>query len=142
MAFADCTALKSISLPSSVEILSRECFSGCTSLDSLIFESGSELKRIEAKAFARCSSLQSICIPQSLNALCKSWALGSSLQTVVFESAASLAALIEGNDADLNGAFEIKILTYDCDLDLEGYSVDDRQTIDGFVHLVRKGSLP
>ena len=34
--FEDCKALKSITLPSTVEVIPTSCFSGCTSLEEII----------------------------------------------------------------------------------------------------------
>jgi hypothetical protein len=39
--------LVEIVIPSSVEMLGERCFSGCRSLSSITFESGSRLSRIE-----------------------------------------------------------------------------------------------
>jgi hypothetical protein len=53
-----------------IESLGHGCFSLCSWLSSLSFESGSKLRRIEARAFSDCSELQSICIPASVEILC------------------------------------------------------------------------
>jgi hypothetical protein len=45
--FCDCSSLKSICVPSSVRILCSGCFSECTSLRCLTFETDSRLKRME-----------------------------------------------------------------------------------------------
>jgi hypothetical protein len=77
-AFAGCSALESINIPASVTVLEFGCFSGfgsnkiCMVKDSLVsvtFESGSELRKIEAFAFAGRVSLVSICIPASVEIL-------------------------------------------------------------------------
>jgi hypothetical protein len=46
-----------------IAILNTGCFYSCKSLCSLVFESGSQLTRIEANALCGCSSLKSICLP-------------------------------------------------------------------------------
>jgi hypothetical protein len=66
----------------------------------------------------------------------KNWTSDDSLHTLVFESAASLQRMIENGNADLGDAFEIEILTRDCELHLDGYSVDDRD-VESSVHLVK-----
>jgi hypothetical protein len=54
-----------IEIPRTIEILGSFCFASCQSVSSISFESGSQLKRIEAFAFLS-SSLQSIVIPRSV----------------------------------------------------------------------------
>jgi dextranase len=62
------SGLPGIVLPSSVEVLGEWCFSGCPSLTSITFESGSKLQRIEESAF-KGSGLLSIEIPSSVEVL-------------------------------------------------------------------------
>jgi hypothetical protein len=132
-AFCLCSSVQSICLPASVEILCDNCFSDCKALSSLTFESGSKLSRIEPEVFSGCYSLMSIIIPRSVTALLKNWASHSSLRALAFESGASLQAMIENGNADLGDSFEIEILTCDCELHFDGYSVD----VDSSVHLVK-----
>jgi hypothetical protein len=61
--FSLCNSLKSICIPSSLEILCTRCFVCCRNLSIVSFESGSRLNRIENSAFATCSSLTSFYIP-------------------------------------------------------------------------------
>jgi hypothetical protein len=49
--FADCS-VKPIKIPQNVTILNSSCFSSCTSLFSVTFESDSQLKRIEVNTFS------------------------------------------------------------------------------------------
>jgi hypothetical protein len=65
-AFAQCSSLASISIPSTVQKLGRECFGRCGALQIVTFESGSRPSCIEDRAFSDCPSLGSICIPSSL----------------------------------------------------------------------------
>jgi hypothetical protein len=60
-------SLRSVCIPASVEILERECFSGCRLLASVTFESGAKMIEINWRAFSKCSSLESIRIPASVN---------------------------------------------------------------------------
>jgi hypothetical protein len=62
------SALKSICIPCSVEIICESSFSGCTELEFVSFESNSLLKRLEMKCFAD-SSIKSICIPRFVSVL-------------------------------------------------------------------------
>jgi hypothetical protein len=64
--FAMCRMLRSIMIPASVEIISKNCFMKCHFLSSVSFEADSRLNRIEERAFASCESLKSICIPRSV----------------------------------------------------------------------------
>jgi hypothetical protein len=61
-----CVALKTISLPVSVEIIQAGCFSGCRNLESAIVPFDSKLVRIEGSAFFSCSSLTEFRIPASV----------------------------------------------------------------------------
>ena len=49
-AFCNCTALKSITLPASLEIIGMSSFQACSALEIVIFEKGSRLKKIEGQA--------------------------------------------------------------------------------------------
>ena len=65
-AFDDIATLTSISIPSSVKTIQWEAFRKCTGLQSVIFDSNSQLQTIESSAFMECSSLYSITLPNSL----------------------------------------------------------------------------
>jgi hypothetical protein len=83
--------LKSVTIPSSVEIVGVESFCGCVDLCSVRFESGSTLELIGPRAFCYCISLSSIVIPCSVlivseQSFCYCMALGS----VIFENQAQL----------------------------------------------------
>ena len=122
--FSDCTALTSIEIPASVETIEAAAFKGCSSLATVTFENGSQLKTIgggsyssgafsdctaltsieipasvetiEAAAFKDCSSLTSIEIPASVETIKASAFKGcSSLATVTFENGSQLKT-IEG----------------------------------------------
>jgi hypothetical protein len=52
------SSLQSITIPRSVQILCSSCFSRCSSLSSIFFETNSQLTRIETRAFGTtCLSL-------------------------------------------------------------------------------------
>lgn len=63
-AFAECTSLKSIKLPSTVTELTDNAFGNCNNLREVILHEG--LKKIGRSVFAGCDSLQSITIPSTL----------------------------------------------------------------------------
>jgi hypothetical protein len=55
--------LRSICIPSSVEIMGDSCFGSCTSLSSLTFESGSKIARINWGIAPACPLLDGIFVP-------------------------------------------------------------------------------
>jgi hypothetical protein len=122
-AFCGCYSLRWVFIPSSVEILGEKCFSGCSLLSICDFEQFSHLNRIETEVFSCCASLSSLWIPSSVCFLATGWNLASGMQTVTFESAASLQAMLEDGDADLDGEYRIEIGDCDCELDLSAYSI-------------------
>jgi hypothetical protein len=82
--------LKSIVIPSSVIVLPESSFAKCQSLESVLFESGSRLERIEQSAFEK-SGLKSIVIPSSVIVLSESsFAKCESLGSVTFETGSKL----------------------------------------------------
>jgi hypothetical protein len=73
----------------------KRSFCGCKSLESVIFESGSRLERIEGLAFAE-SGLLSIVIPSSIVAMGDGSFYGcKSLKSVSFESGTRLELIDE-----------------------------------------------
>jgi hypothetical protein len=83
--FAECSSLKSIQIPASVEAICACCFDYCESLISVTFESNSHLTLIESEAFRGCISLRSVCIPASVQILSSScFYLCDSLHTLTF----------------------------------------------------------
>ena len=61
--------LKTLTIPATVTCIGRYAFSGCTNLEKIIFEEGSQLKTIEGCAFVDCSSLKDIELPESLEVI-------------------------------------------------------------------------
>jgi hypothetical protein len=61
-----------ICIPSSVQALCQECFSGSPSLSTVAFESSSRLSCIRDSVFEKCSSLSSISVPSPLKSLARS----------------------------------------------------------------------
>ena len=100
--FSDCTALKSIEIPASVETIEAAAFKGCSSLATVTFEKGSQLKTIGGGyssssysyyygAFLDCTALTSIEIPASVETIEATAFKGcSSLATVTFEKGSQL----------------------------------------------------
>jgi len=85
------TKLKSIDIPFKVKELHENEFSGCTSLESVIFEEGSELTTIHSKAFRNCTSLTSIVIPASVTEIASNAFEGcTNLKSITFEEGSLL----------------------------------------------------
>ena len=105
-AFMDCTALTSIEIPASVETIEAAAFSGCSSLKTVIFEKGSNLKTIGKAAFygffGKCP-ITSIEIPASVETIEQEAFKGCSrLATVTFEKGSQLKSIGGGKSL---GAF-------------------------------------
>ena len=101
-AFADCTALTSIEIPASVETIEAAAFKGCSSLATVTFEKGSQLKTIGGGyyyhyyygVFSDCTALKSIEIPASVETIEAAAFKGcSSLATVTFEKGSQLKTI-------------------------------------------------
>ena len=108
-AFSDCTALTSIEIPASVETIEAAAFKGCSSLATVTFENGSQLKTIgggsySSGAFSDCTALTSIEIPASVETIEAAAFKGcSSLATVTFENGSQLKTI--GGGSSYYGAF-------------------------------------
>ncbi|KAA2419322.1 leucine-rich repeat protein, partial [Alistipes onderdonkii] len=94
-AFYGCP-FNSIEIPASVETIEQEAFYNCTSLQTVTFEKGSQLKTIKALVFDRCSSLTSIEIPASMETITSGAFINCSLQTVTFEKGSKLKTISNG----------------------------------------------
>jgi hypothetical protein len=82
-------------IPSSVVVLGKESFNECKSLESVPFESGSRLERIEEYAFSW-SGLKSILIPSSVVVFGKcTFYECKSLESLTFESGSRLERIEE-----------------------------------------------
>ena len=102
--FSDCTALKSIEIPASVETIEAAAFMGCSSLATVTFEKGSQLKTIGGGyssyypnyygAFLDCTALTSIEIPASVETIeAAAFMRCSKLATVTFEKGSQLKTI-------------------------------------------------
>ena len=105
-----CSPLTSIEIPASVETIKASAFKGCSSLATVTFENGSQLKTIEggypsSGTFADCTALTSIEIPASVETIEAAAFKGcSSLATVTFEKGSQLKT-IGGGGSSYYGAF-------------------------------------
>ena len=120
-AFSDCTALTSIEIPASVETIGNTAFRNCSSLATVTFEKGSQLKTIAGDsydgAFSDCTALTSIEIPASVETIeATAFRNCSKLTTVTFEKGSQLKIIGGGFDTNVGyryiyGAFsELKNL--------------------------------
>ena len=98
-AFSYCSSLTSIEIPASVETIKASAFKGCSSLATVTFENGSQLKTIgggypSSGTFADCTALTSIEIPASVETIEAAAFKGcSSLATVTFEKGSQLKTI-------------------------------------------------
>ena len=105
-----CSSLTSIEIPASVETIKASAFKGCSSLATVTFENGSQLKTIEggypsSGTFADCTALTSIEIPASVETIeAAAFNVCSSLATVTFEKGSQLKT-IGGGGSSYYGAF-------------------------------------
>jgi hypothetical protein len=90
------TTLKSIRIPTSIQLFDAYCFYQCAALEEVKFEQNSQLQRIGKGAFFSCLSLKSITIPKSVQFLdercffyCKN------LRELIFESGSNLERIGE-----------------------------------------------
>lgn len=103
-AFTDCTALKSIEIPASVETIGVSAFLNCSQLQTVYFEPNSTLKEIAGVcsrkphgAFSNCITLSSIEIPSSVTTIGVAAFYGcSNLQQITFEKPSMLNSLNGG----------------------------------------------
>ncbi|MBQ2963626.1 MAG: leucine-rich repeat protein [Clostridia bacterium] len=66
-AFANCTALKSITIPANYKNTGNNAFAGCTSLKTVVIKSNSDVafeRIVDYRSFYGCTALQSIEIPE------------------------------------------------------------------------------
>ena len=117
--FLNCTALTSIEIPASIETIEATAFYNCSSLTTVTFENGSQLRTIGGGyyyndyeksyyshgAFSNCTALTSIEIPASVETIeAAAFAFCSSLKTVTFEKGSKLTTIGGGWEANF-GAF-------------------------------------
>ena len=89
--FSDCSTLKRLTIPGSVQYVGRYAFYGCSSLTDLIVEDG--VKFIGVSAFAFCENLENIRLPDSIenleNQAPDSWSGGVFVGTAYYNNAAN-----------------------------------------------------
>ena len=91
-AFMGCTALTSINIPASVEIIGFWAFLDCYALHTVTFQPNSRLKIITG-SFWECKSLTSIEIPASIEILESTFVSCTSLKNVRFQANSQLRTI-------------------------------------------------
>ena len=67
--FYDCSSLKCIILPASVEKIGESAFYSCSRLGDFYIPTDSRLKSIGASAFCKCTQLSDIYLPAGLQSV-------------------------------------------------------------------------
>ncbi len=100
-AFSNCKSLSSLSLPAGVTTIGNYAFTGCAAIDSVSL--GESLVRIGQQAFSQCTSMRSLPLPESLRAINSTAFYGcTGLTEVVIPSAVdSLGSNIFGGCTNL-----------------------------------------
>ena len=120
-AFAGCTNLSSVTLPSNVRFIGKDAFSGCTALSGVSL--GDYLSEIHSYAFYGCTSLTEVVLPSRVAIIgdhafahCSSLArVEASEKLVTIESSAFFHcdALVEFDLTRNNSLYEIKFAAFD-----------------------------
>ena len=66
-AFEGCSALREVTLPSTLKTLNYACFGWCSSLTNIVMPEGTE--KLDWSVFASCTSLSSVTIPSSVKTI-------------------------------------------------------------------------
>ena len=82
--FRGCTSLSSVTVPASVTYIGRSAFSDCQSLTEVIFAEGSRCTAIREYAFADCTSLLSFTVPAAVTRIERNAFESSALVTLSF----------------------------------------------------------
>lgn len=82
--FRNCTLLKEITIPAQVETLGNAAFSGCSSLETVTFEEGSQVKKFLVATFSGCASLKNINLPAGLTDLGTTTFYGTAFEEFTF----------------------------------------------------------
>ena len=91
--FSDCISLTSIEIPANVETIEATAFKGCSSLTTVTFEKGSQLREIGSSAFDG-SKLEQIEIPAKVTEIAGgTFKDYETLKTISFESGSQLKSI-------------------------------------------------
>jgi hypothetical protein len=88
-AFINCTSLRSIEIPGSIESIKAAAFSNCFRLETVIIHEG--VTAIGAGAFQRCAALKTIVIPASVESITRAAFEGTPRDLTIYGVAGSYA---------------------------------------------------
>ena len=88
-AFSNCKSLKSVYLPNTIRMISRECFKNCSALQSVVLPE--KLEVIRTEAFANCRRLTTINFPSSITTICDKAFMGCKQLSKVYTLAPQIS---------------------------------------------------
>jgi hypothetical protein len=95
--FAECSALRALFLPATVQVVGKLCFNCCSALGTFLFEPGSTPSKFEAMQFQCCDALSVITIPNTVRVLRREcFSSCKSLSLVLFELGSEIAMFETG----------------------------------------------
>ena len=93
MAFSECSALTSINVPNTVQLIGDNAFSNCTGLTNLVFEMGGTGKMVVGKYAFQYVAATDVVLPATMTIVGDYAFINSSLTNVTFEEGSKLLSL-------------------------------------------------
>jgi hypothetical protein len=104
-ALSDCSSLRGVSIPASVEVIEEVAFKGCSGLESCLIAENANLATIGREAFSECCSLRSFSVPVSVEGIGENcFHKCISLRRLSFVTHESLNKIVD--ESTLDEAFE------------------------------------
>lgn len=126
-AFAGCTNLKSIVLPQ-VYFTNGASFSGCTSLTSVTFSTTNSYIHLEGSEFEGCTALEHITIPKLVQIGPRAFMGCTSMQSITFSNISSVPYM----EPDASGEYHVFDNSNNCDILVPSSLVNSFKAADGW----------